>query len=117
MPGGAATPVGNGGIRLSGGQQARTALARTLFNAQSILILDDPFSAVDRCTEQSIVENLRALSEDKIVLLFSHRLYLFPTFDKVLFLDNGTGFFSSHDELIRSNAAYAELYHAQAGGE
>jgi ATP-binding cassette subfamily B multidrug efflux pump len=117
MPEGTATPVGNGGIRLSGGQQARTALARTLFNAQSILILDDPFSAVDRCTEQNIVENLRALSEDKIVLLFSHRLYLFPTFDKVLFLDNGTGIFSSHDELIRSNAAYAKLYDAQAGGE
>ncbi len=117
MPEGAATPVGNSGIRLSGGQQARTALARTLFNAQNILVLDDPFSAVDRYTEQNIVENLRALSEDKIVLLFSHRLYLFPTFDKVLFLDNGTGIFSSHDELMRSNAAYAELYRAQTGGE
>jgi len=117
MPEGTATLVGNGGIRLSGGQQARTALARTLFNAQNILILDDPFSAVDRCTEQNIVENLRALSEDKIVLLFSHRLYLFPTFDKVLFLDNGIGIFSSHDELMRSNAAYAELYCAQAGGK
>ena len=117
MPEGTATPVGNGGIRLSGGQQARTALARTLFNARNILILDDPFSAVDRGTEQSIVENMRALSEDKIVLLFSHRLYLFPTFDKVLFLDNGTGIFSDHDELIRSNAVYAELYRAQTGGE
>ena len=117
MPKGAATLVGNGGIRLSGGQQARTALARTLFNAQNILVLDDPFSAVDRYTEQSIVENLRALSEDKIILLFSHRLYLFPTFDKVLFLDNGIGIFSSHDELMRSNSAYAELYRAQAGGK
>lgn len=112
MPGGAATPVGNGGIRLSGGQQARTALARTLFNAQSILILDDPFSAVDRCTEQSIVENLRALSEDKIVLLFSHRLYLFPTLLKKSFPNQTSKRFdpTSCSGVPRSCAALAMFY-------
>lgn len=118
MPQGTATSVGNGGVRLSGGQQARTALARTLYNAQNILILDDPFSAVDRGTEQEIFETLCTLAKNKIVFLFSHRLYLFPSLDKVLFLDGGTGIFSTHDELMQENSAYYELYNAQKfGGE
>ncbi|ABX42502.1 ATP-binding cassette domain-containing protein [Lachnoclostridium phytofermentans] len=118
MPEGADTLVGNNGMRLSGGQQARTALARTLYNAQHILILDDPFSAVDRGTEQEIFENLRKLAADKVVILFSHRLYLFPKFDKVLFLYDGKGAYSTHAELMQENENYAELYQAQmAGGE
>ena len=118
MPQGAATSVGSGGIRLSGGQQARTALARTLYNAGPILILDDPFSAVDRRTEQAIFRNLRRLAKGKIVLLISHRLYLFPDLDRVLFLDNGSGIFSTHAALLKENNAYARLYRAQmAGGE
>lgn len=118
MPQGTDTSVGSSGIRLSGGQQARTALARTLYNARHILILDDPFSAVDRITEQEIFKNLRILAKDKIVILFSHRLYLFPNLDKVLFLNDGTGVFSTHEELMKENAAYAKLYDAQmTGGE
>ena len=118
MPQGSATSVGSSGIRLSGGQQARTALARTLYNAQQILILDDPFAAVDRVTEKEIFGNLRRLAKDKIVILISHRLYLFPSFDKVLFLDNGACVFSTHEELMQVNSAYAKLYNAQvAGGE
>lgn len=118
MPQGADTLVGSGGIRLSGGQQARTTLARTLYNAQHILILDDPFSAVDRDTEQEIYENLRTLAADKVVILFSHRLSLFYKFDKVLFLNNGKGVYSTHAELMLEHETYADLYHAQvAGGE
>jgi ATP-binding cassette subfamily B protein len=118
MPHGSATSVGSSGIRLSGGQQARTALARTLYNAQQILILDDPFAAVDRVTEKEIFGNLRRLAKDKIVILISHRLYLFPSFDKVLFIDNGACVFSTHEELMQENGAYAKLYNAQAvGGE
>jgi len=116
MPQGADTPVGSSGVRLSGGQQARVALARTLYNARQILILDDPFSAVDRATEQTILENLRTLAGDKIVILFSHRLYQFPGFDRVLFLDGGKSVFSTHEELMRNNPAYAELYCEQAVG-
>lgn len=116
MPQGTDTPVGSGGVRLSGGQQARTALARTLYNARSILILDDPFSAVDRSTEQTILENLRALAADKIVILFSHRLYQFPALDRVLFLSGGSGSFSTHGELMRENPDYAKLYLEQRDG-
>ncbi len=116
MPQGTDTPVGSGGIRLSGGQQARVALARTLYNARDILVLDDPFSAVDRGTEEAILKNLRALAEDKIVLLFSHRLYQFPSFDRVLFLSGGRGVFSTHEELMRENPDYAKLYFEQVNG-
>ncbi len=116
MPQGASTSVGSSGIRLSGGQQARTALARTLYNAQQILILDDPFSAVDRITEKEIFQNLHMLTKDKILILISHRLYLFPTFDKVLFLDDGACIFSTHEELMQENRAYAKLYSAQVEG-
>ena len=117
MPQGAATPVGSGGAGLSGGQQARVALARTCYHARQILILDDPFSAVDQKTERQIFENLRLLAANRIVILISHRLRLFPQLDSVLFLENGTGVFSSHSELMRENSAYRALYQMQAGGE
>ncbi|MEA4897292.1 MAG: ABC transporter ATP-binding protein [Christensenellaceae bacterium] len=116
MPQRAATPVGGGGVRLSGGQQARLALARTLYNARGILVLDDPFSAVDKSTERAIFDNLRRMAADKIVILISHRLYMFPQLDRVLYLDGGAGVLSTHDELMRDNPAYAELYRAQADG-
>jgi ATP-binding cassette subfamily B multidrug efflux pump len=119
MPQGADTPVGSGGVRLSGGQQARAALARTLYHARGILVLDDPFSAVDRGTEQEILAQLRVLAADRIVLLISHRLYRFPEFDGVLFLSGGRGVFSTHDRLLRDCPEYAALYREQAvkGGD
>ncbi len=116
MPEGKETPVGNGGVRLSGGQQARVALARTLFHGRSVLILDDPFSAVDRTTEARILKNLRLFAQDRAVILISHRLYQFPDFDHVLFLDEGTGIFSTHKDLMTENPAYAQLYREQTEG-
>ncbi len=117
MPQGMDTPAGDAGTRLSGGQQARVALARTLCHAGQVLVLDDPFSAVDRATEQEILEHLRRLAEDRVVLIFSHRLYQFPNLDGVLFLDQGTGRFSTHSQLMRDCPAYAELYRIQTEGE
>ena len=72
------TVVGNSGVRLSGGQAARLALARTLCHEKPILVLDDPFSALDRRTEKQVFEHVKAYSKDRIVFLISHRLYLFP---------------------------------------
>lgn len=70
------TVVGSGGVRLSGGQAKRLALARTLCHKRPVLILDDPFSALDRNTEQEVYTNLKAMTSDSIVILLSHRLYL-----------------------------------------
>ena len=69
------TLVGPEGHRLSGGQAQRLALARTLYHKRPVLILDDPFSALDKPTEAEIFRQLRILAKDSIVLLISHRLY------------------------------------------
>ena len=106
--------VGNNGIMLSGGQQARLALARTLFHAKQIVILDDTFSSVDKPTEQQILRNMQNYLQNKSFILITHRVYNFETFDKVLFIDDGEIIVSTHSELLK-NAKYSELYNAQTG--
>ncbi len=116
MPKGEDTYVGSGGQQLSGGQQARISLARTLCHRRGIMILDDPFSAVDQRTEREIFEELRRLAENRIIILLSHRLALFPETDSVLYLHDGTGTFGTHSELLEKNAEYASLYQIQQKG-
>lgn len=111
------TPIGGDGMRLSGGQQARLALARTLYHAGSVLVLDDPFSALDARTEARLLQSLRSAAKEKAVLLISHRIDLFGQLDGVLFLEGGQGKFAPHKELILQNENYRRLYAAQAKGE
>ncbi len=113
MPQGEDTYVGSGGQQLSGGQQDRISLARTLCHSRNIMVLDDPFSAVDQKTEREIFGELRRLSRDRIVILLSHRLALFPETDGVLFLHDGTGTFGTHGQLLKENPEYAALYRTQ----
>ena len=114
---GVQTLVGNGGVRLSGGQAQRLALARTLCHKKPLLILDDPFSALDRATEREIFTNLKETAKDSIVLLFSHRLYLFPELDQVIWMENGRTVTGTHAELMKKVPEYAELIRAEEGGE
>lgn len=117
MPEGIDTLVGSGGVRLSGGQQARLALARTLAHPRPLLILDDPFSALDRQTEHEVFENMRPLIRDSIVILISHRLYLFPELDRVIWMEKGLTTVGTHAELMRSCESYAALYELQKGDD
>lgn len=110
------TIVGNGGVRLSGGQAQRLALARTLCHKRPILILDDPFSALDRKTEEEVFANLRKLAADSIVILLSHRLYLFPEMDQVLWMEDGKVTAGTHQQIFEKFPEYARLYEAQADG-
>ena len=110
------TVVGNGGVRLSGGQAQRLALARTLCHKRPILILDDPFSALDRKTEEEVFANLRKLAADSIVILLSHRLYLFPGMDQVLWMEDGKVTAGTHEQILEKFPEYARLYEAQADG-
>ena len=110
------TIVGNGGVRLSGGQAQRLALARTLCHKRPILILDDPFSALDRKTEEEVFANLRKLAADSIVILLSHRLYLFPDMDQVLWMENGKVTAGTHEQILEKFPEYARLFEAQADG-
>lgn len=116
MEAGADTMVGTGGVRLSGGQAQRLALARTICHERPIMILDDPFSALDKNTEKQVYDNLRSMSGDKIVFLISHRLYMFPKMDKLIWLENGRAEVGTHDELMSRVPEYAKLYNDQKGG-
>ena len=117
MEDGTETVVGNNGIRLSGGQAQRLALARTLAHPRPVMILDDPFSALDRKTEDTVFANLRDYAKDKVVFLISHRLYHFPQMQKVIFMADGKTTVGTHDELIAAVPAYRRLYESQTGGE
>lgn len=117
MEQGVNTMVGSSGVRLSGGQAQRLALARALAHPRPVLILDDPFSALDRPTEDAVFADLKAYAKDKIVLLISHRLYHFPEMKEILFLEDGTVTAGTHEALLSSNAAYRNLYEGQTGGE
>ena len=79
----------------------------------TILILDDPFSALDKTTEVEVFEHLRQMVPDSIIFLISHRLYLFSETDGVIWMDNGKAEFSSHEKLLEENSAYRELYQLQ----
>lgn len=116
MENGEDTVIGNNGVRLSGGQAQRLALARTLAHPRPLMILDDPFSALDRRTEDAIFSNLREYAKDKVVFLISHRLYHFPQMQKVIFMENGKTFVGTHDELMQSVQTYKKLYNSQTGG-
>lgn len=116
MPDKENTMVGNGGVRLSGGQAQRLALARTLCHKRPVLILDDPFSALDKDTEKQIFANLKKYMADGIVIIISHRLYLFPQMNQVIWLENGQAVTGTHKKLMQEIPEYAQLYHAQEGG-
>ncbi len=109
------TIIGNYGTSLSGGQGQRIALARTLASEKPVLILDDPFSALDKKTEQQIFENMKPFIQNKIVILISHRLYLFSQMDQVLFIENGTVETSTHEHLMQNNSHYREMFELSKG--
>ncbi|MCQ4925624.1 ABC transporter ATP-binding protein/permease [Tissierella carlieri] len=117
MPERESTVVGNNGIRLSGGQQSRIALARTLVRKNKIIILDDPFSAVDMQTEEKIIENLRKNYKESIIILISHRLSIFNKINKVLLIkDDKSLIYGTHNELMESSTLYKSIYDLQSSG-
>jgi ABC-type multidrug transport system fused ATPase/permease subunit len=115
MPDGENTLVGNSGIRLSGGQQARIALARALLQKNKIIVLDDPFSAVDMKTEEKIINNLRNNYKDSLIILISHRLAIFDKINKIILLHNDkTVEYGTHDELMEKSKLYSMIYNLQS---
>ena len=110
MENGVDTLIGNGGVRLSGGQAQRIALARTLCHKTPVLVLDDPFSAQYLSTEKKIYNNLCDIAKNNIVIIMTHRLYMFPKMDKVIWMDNGKAIVGTHEEIMLQCPQYRKLY-------
>lgn len=103
------TKLGNGGILLSKGQAQRIALARTLVHASSLIILDDTFSALDIKTEQQVFHNIQSYCKDKMIILISHRLFIFQYATKVLLLEDTHATLSTHNDLCQTSSTYKTL--------
>lgn len=117
---GVKTQVAEKGSKVSGGQRQRISLARALYKDASIVILDDPFSAVDIYTEGKIIEALRQNAKGKFIFIFSHRLEAFKYTDKVIVLDKGKIVqMGTHEELSNNEGIYNKIIDSQKfmGGE
>jgi len=105
------------GVDLSGGQWQKLALARVFFRDASILILDEPTSAIDAKAEYEIFQNVQKLQKDKTVVIISHRFSTVRHADRILVLEEGKILEEgNHDELMKKKGLYAELFEIQAQG-
>ncbi len=114
LPHGFDTEVGERGLKLSGGEKQRVAIARTLVKDPPILVLDEATSALDSRTEQDILATLHRVSEHRTSLSIAHRLSTIADADEILVLDHGRlAEQGSHSALLRSDGLYAEMWARQ----
>ncbi len=111
LPEGYDTPVGDRGLRLSGGQCQRLAISRAIVRKPQLLIFDEATSALDTITERAVHEAIRTLHEEAISLIIAHRLSTVKEADQILVLRDGQIVEAgTHETLIQQNGAYAGLY-------
>ncbi|MCB2086947.1 MAG: ABC transporter ATP-binding protein/permease [Sphingomonadaceae bacterium] len=115
LPKGFETEVGERGLKLSGGEKQRVAIARTLVKNPPILLLDEATSALDTGTEQAILQTLRRVSEHRTTLSIAHRLSTIADADEILVMDQGRIVErGNHTALLAHGELYAEMWARQA---
>ncbi len=114
LPNGYDTQVGERGLKLSGGEKQRVAIARTILKDPLILILDEATSALDTPTERQIQAELKRLSEDRTVLMIAHRLSTVVDADEIVVLDHGRVVErGTHAALLAQGGQYAQMWERQ----
>lgn len=108
------TQVGERGLKLSGGEKQRVAIARCLLKNPPVVLLDEATSALDTLTESSVQEALRVLSKNRTVLVIAHRLSTIRNADQIIVLDGGEVVErGNHFELLEGGGHYAKLWNMQ----
>ncbi len=114
LPEGYATPVGERGLKLSGGEKQRVAIARTLLKDPAILIFDEATSALDSKAEQAIQAKLKEIAQDRTTLMIAHRLSTIADAEQILVLEHGRIVErGTHLQLLGANGAYAQMWRRQ----
>ncbi len=111
LPDGYATQVGERGLKLSGGEKQRVAIARTILKNPTILIFDEATSALDSRSERAIQQELRMLSRNRTTLIIAHRLSTVVHANQILVVNQGEVLESgSHESLLDKNGEYARMW-------
>jgi len=106
--------VGERGLKLSGGEKQRIAIARTILKAPPILILDEATSALDTYTEREIQEALKLVSKGRTTLVIAHRLSTVVEADQIIVLEKGVIVErGSHEQLLKKQGLYAGMWQRQ----
>jgi len=114
LPQGGETLVGERGLKLSGGEKQRVAIARTILKNPAILVFDEATSALDSKTERGILEALREVARGHTSLVIAHRLSTIVDADRIIVLEQGRIVESgSHQQLLEKQGLYATMWHTQ----
>jgi len=114
LPDGYDTQVGERGLKLSGGEKQRVAIARTLLKKPAMLIFDEATSALDSKTERAFQEELLSLAKNRTTLIIAHRLSTIIHADQILVMDRGQIVErGTHEELLAAQGRYAEMWQMQ----
>jgi ATP-binding cassette, subfamily B, heavy metal transporter len=117
-PKGYETEVGERGLKLSGGEKQRVAIARTILKAPPILLLDEATSALDSHTEKEIQDALDRVSKNRTTLVIAHRLSTIIRADEILVLDHGSIVErGTHQKLLAAGGLYASMWNRQREAE